>query len=116
AHHVRLMEMVFADVSRFDVLHFHTDWMQFSLLRRHPCASVTTLHGQLHAADVGPLFRDFKDVPLVSISNDQRSPVPQANWHGTVYHGLPRSLHRFYEKPGNYLAFLGRISPEKRLD
>jgi len=115
-HHVRLMELVFQDVSRFDVIHFHCDYLHFPLLRRQPCPSVTTLHGRLHVPDLQPLFEEYDEVPLVSISNDQRRPIPQANWQGTVYHGLPRNLHTFRERPGDYLAFLGRISPEKRLD
>jgi glycosyltransferase involved in cell wall biosynthesis len=115
-HHVRLMEMVFADVSRFDVVHFHTDYLHFPLLRRQPCASVTTLHGRLHVPDLGALFGEYAEVPLVSISDDQRRPLPRANWQATVYHGLPRDLHTFREGKGKYLAFLGRTSPEKRLD
>jgi len=75
-HHVRLMELVFADVSRFDVIHFHCDYLHFPLLRRHPCASITTLHGRLHVPDLGPLFEEYSEVPLVSISNDQRRPIP----------------------------------------
>jgi glycosyltransferase involved in cell wall biosynthesis len=115
-HHVRLMELVFDDVSRFDVIHFHCDYLHFPLLRRHACPSVTTLHGRLHIPDLGPLFAEYRDVPLVSISNDQRRPIPDANWQATVYHGLPRGLHTFQERSGDYLAFLGRISPEKRVD
>ena len=115
-HHVRLMELVFRDVSRFDVIHFHCDYLHFPFLRRHAVPSLTTLHGRLHAADLGPLLAEFPDVPLVSISDDQRRPIPQANWQATVYHGLPRGLYRFHEEPGEYLAFVGRMSPEKRVD
>ncbi|HEV3004704.1 MAG TPA: glycosyltransferase family 4 protein [Pirellulales bacterium] len=115
-HHVRLMELVFHDVSRFDVIHFHCDYLHFPLLRRSPCPSVTTLHGRLHAADLGPFFDEYLEVPLVSISDGQRRPVPFARWEATVHHGLPRGLQTFRERPGEYLAFLGRISPEKRLD
>jgi glycosyltransferase involved in cell wall biosynthesis len=115
-HHVRLMELVFQDVSRFDVIHFHCDYLHFPLLRRHPCPSVTTLHGRLHTPDLQSLFEEYVEVPLVSISNDQRRPIPWANWQATVYHGLPRGLHPFRKRPGDYLVFLGRISPEKRLD
>jgi glycosyltransferase involved in cell wall biosynthesis len=115
-HHVRLMELVFEDVSRFDLIHFHCDYMQFPLLRRCPCPSVTTLHGRLHIPDLNPLFAEYAEVPLVSISDNQRLPIPEANWQATVFHGLPRDLHTFRERPGDYLAFLGRISPEKRLD
>jgi len=115
-HHVRLMELVFADVTRFDVLHFHTDFIHFPLLRRQPCPSVTTLHGFLNETDLGPFFSTYPEIPLVSISTSQRRPIYQANWIATVHHGLPRDLHAFREQPGRYLAFLGRISPEKRLD
>src|SRR5688500_13489846 len=115
-HDVMLMETLFEDVSRFDVIHFHNDYLHFPLLRRHPCANVTTLHGRLNAPDLAPFFARFREAPLVSISDYQRVPVPEANWQATVYHGLPKDLHTFREKRGEYLAFLGRISPEKRLD
>jgi glycosyltransferase involved in cell wall biosynthesis len=110
------MELVFDDVSRFDIVHFHCDYLHFPLLRRQPCPSVTTLHGRVHVPDLGTLFAEYADVPLVSISDDQRRPLPAANWQATVYHGLPRDSHTFRERPGGYLVFLGRISPEKRLD
>ncbi len=115
-HHVRLMELVFADVSRFDVIHFHCDFLHFPLLRREPCPSLTTLHGRLDAHDLAPLFADYRDIPLVSISDDQRRPLPWANWLGTVHHGLPADLYGFRDRPGGYLAFLGRMSPEKGVD
>jgi len=115
-HHVRLLELVFQDASRFDVIHFHCDYLHFPLLRLHRCASVTTLHGRLHLPDLLLLFDEYSEVPLVSISDDQRRPIPWANWQATVYHGLPRDLHTFRDRPGDYLAFLGRLSPEKRLD
>src|ERR1700733_220911 len=115
-HHVREMEMVFEDVSRFDVVHFHTDYLHFPLLRQNMCRSVTTIHGRLHTPDLKSLFEEYEEVPLVSISDSQRLPLPDANWLATVYHGLPRGLHTFRNRPGDYLAFLGRISPEKRLD
>jgi len=115
-HHVRLIELVFQDVSRFDVIHFHCDYLQFPLLRRHPCPNVTTLHGRLHAPDLGPFLAEYSEAPLISISDDQRRPIPDANWQATVYHGLPRDLHTYRERPGEYLAFLGRMSLEKRVD
>jgi glycosyltransferase involved in cell wall biosynthesis len=115
-HQVRQMEQVFGDVSRFDVLHFHCDYLHLPLLRRQPCPSVTTLHGLLHEPDHTPLLGEYAEMPLVSISDNQRRPVPGANWQATVYHGLPRDLLTFRDRPGDYLAFLGRISPEKRLD
>jgi glycosyltransferase involved in cell wall biosynthesis len=115
-HHVHLMELVFREIEQFDVVHFHTDYLHFPLVRRHGCASVTTLHGMVHPPDVGPLFREFSDVPLVSISNNQRTPLPDANWAATVYHGLPRDAFTFQPAPGTYLAYIGRMSPEKRVD
>ena len=113
---VRLMELIFDDVSRFDVIHFHTDYLQFPLLRQQPCPNVTTLHGHPHAPDLKPLFDEYSEMPLVSISDSQRRPIPNANWQATVYHGLPRHLHSLRDGAGSYLAFLGRISPEKRVD
>src|SRR4029077_17842255 len=87
-HHVRLMELVFRDVSRFDVIHFHCDYLHFPLLRCHPCPSVTTLHGRMYPPDLNALFRESPEVSLVSISNNQRHPMPWANWQATVHHGL----------------------------
>jgi glycosyltransferase involved in cell wall biosynthesis len=115
-HHVRLMELVFKDVGRFDVIHFHTDYLHFPLVRRHRCPSVTTLHGMVHPHDLRALLEEYRDVALVSISNDQRRPIPDANWQATVYHGLPRESFTFRGEPGRYLAYLGRMSPEKRVD
>lgn len=115
-HHIRLMEQVFRDVSQFDVIHFHTDYVHFPFLRRHPCPSVTTLHGFLNRTDLAPFFGTYPEIPLVSISDAQRTPVNRAHWLGTVHHGLPLNLHSLRVERGQYLAFLGRISPEKRLD
>ena len=115
-HHVRMMNLVFEDVSRFDVVHFHTDYLHFPLLSQHKCRSVTTIHGQLHTHDLKALFEEYESVPLVSISDNQRLPLPDANWLATVHHGLPRGVHTFRSQSDGYLAFLGRISPEKRLD
>lgn len=115
-HHVRLMELVFQDVTRFDVIHFHCDYLHFPLVRRHKPASVTTLHGMVHPHDVQALFAEYRDVPLVSVSDNQRRPLPDSNWAGTVYHGLPRDAFAFHGAPGTYLAYLGRMSPEKRVD
>jgi glycosyltransferase involved in cell wall biosynthesis len=77
---------------------------------------LTTLHGRLDIPDLAPLYREFSEMPVVSISNAQRTPLPWANWLGTVYHGLPPTLYRFHPESGKYLAFVGRISPEKRVD
>src|SRR6516165_2580441 len=116
AHHLVLLERVFEQVSDFDVVHFHCDYLHFPWSRRHPCRRVTTLHGRLDLPDLVPLHREFAGEPIVSISDAQRRPLAWANWKGTVYHGLPDGLLRLHEKPGQYLAFLGRISPEKRVD
>jgi glycosyltransferase involved in cell wall biosynthesis len=77
---------------------------------------VTTLHGRLDLADLSRLYEHFYDMPVVSISDDQRRPLPGVNWQGTVYHGLPDDLYSFHPQSDGYLAFVGRISPEKRLD
>jgi glycosyltransferase involved in cell wall biosynthesis len=114
--HVRLVELVFQQASRFDIIHFHVDYLHFPLVRRHGSATVTTLHGLLHRNDVQALFDEYQDVPLVSISDSQRVPVPLARWQATVYHGLPRLLFSPADKPRGYLAFLGRMSPEKGVD
>lgn len=116
AHHMLLLEAVFKDTNRFDVIHFHIDYLHFALSRRQTRPHVTTLHGRLDLPDLQPLYREFRDIPLISISNAQRAPLPHARWVGTVYHGLPRDLYRFRARRGSYLAFLGRISPEKRVD
>jgi glycosyltransferase involved in cell wall biosynthesis len=115
-HHVHLVEQVFQAAERFDVLHFHCDYVHFPLVRRHRRPTVTTMHGLMHPHDLGALFAEYRDVPLVSISDDQRRAIPEANWQGTVYHGLPRDAFTFRESPGKYLAYLGRMSPEKRVD
>src|SRR5918994_7150888 len=115
-HHYVMLEEVFERASRFDIIHFHTDYLHFPLARRHSAAHVTTLHGRLDLADLIPLYKKFSEMPVVSISDAQRKPLPRANWQRTVYHGLPVGLYDCGEKPGDYLAFIGRISPEKRLD
>jgi glycosyltransferase involved in cell wall biosynthesis len=116
AHHARLIGMVFEDVSRFDIIHFHSDYIHYPLLRYLPCRSVTTIHGRLYRHDVKRVYQQFPEVPLVSISNSQRLPAPEANWQATVYHGIPRELHTFRDHPSDYLAFVGRISPQKGVD
>jgi glycosyltransferase involved in cell wall biosynthesis len=115
-HHVRLVELVAREADRFDVIHFHLDYVHFPIVGRLPCPTVTTLHGRLYPPDEGPLFDAYPDVPLVSISDAQRRPIPGANWRATVYHGMPLDVHMFRQGPGHYLAFLGRMSPEKGLD
>lgn len=116
AHHVLLLEDVAAKATDFDVIHFHIDYHHFPLSRRCTYPHLTTLHGRLDIADLVPIYRRFRDMPLISISNAQRVPLPWVNWQDTVYHGLPEDLFEFHPAPGEYLAFLGRISPEKRVD
>lgn len=116
AHHILQLERVFQNAHEFDVLHFHTEYLHFLLSRRNSYNQVTTLHGRLDIPDLVPLYREFRDMPLVSISDSQRKPLPFANWQATVYHGLPEDLYPFQPDEGKYLAFLGRISPEKRVD
>jgi glycosyltransferase involved in cell wall biosynthesis len=116
AHHVRMLEMVHRRARDFDLIHFHIDYLHFPLATRSPVAALITLHGRLDIPDLFPLFQEFPNVNVVPISNAQRKPLGWANWRGTVYHGLPIGLYGFQEKPSSYLAFLGRISPEKRVD
>lgn len=116
AHHILLLERVFSSIDRFDVIHFHVDYMHFPLSRRLGAQALTTLHGRLDLADLLPLYQEFGDMPVVSISDAQRQPLGHANWAGTVYHGLPADLYAFNPTPGDYFAFIGRISPEKRID
>ena len=116
AHHLVMLEHVFARTADFDIVHFHVDYMHFPLSRRDRITHVTTLHGRLDVPDLVPLYQEFREMPVISISNGQRQPLPRANWQATVYHGLPAEKYRFRAEPGRYLAFLGRISPEKRVD
>ncbi|PYK52986.1 MAG: glycosyl transferase [Verrucomicrobia bacterium] len=116
AHQILMLERVFQRAAEFDIIHFHVDYLHFPLSRRQPITHVTTLHGRLDIPDLISLYQEFQDMPVISISNEQRKPLPWANWQATVYHGLPADLYRFRPEPGNYLAFMGRISPEKRVD
>jgi glycosyltransferase involved in cell wall biosynthesis len=116
AHHVLMLERVVQRAASFDIIHFHVDYLHFPYSRRHTTPHLTTLHGRLDIPDLRPLYREFRDMPVVSISAAQREPLPFANWIGAVYHGLPRDLYRFRDDPGDYLAFIGRIAPEKRVD
>lgn len=116
AHHVLMLESVAQRAAQFDVIHFHIDYLHFNLSRVKQWAHVTTLHGRLDLPDLEPLYHEFSDMPVVSISDAQRRPLPHANWQETVYHGLPPTLFSYNSDPGDYLAFLGRISPEKRVD
>ncbi|MFB3909236.1 MAG: glycosyltransferase family 4 protein [Candidatus Eisenbacteria bacterium] len=116
AHHVLQIERVLREAPRFDRIHFHVDLLHFPVARRLRVPHVTTLHGRLDMPDLIPLYDEFRETPLVSISDDQRRPLPRAGWRGTVHHGLPGDLYRPGDGSGGYLAFLGRISPEKGID
>lgn len=116
-HHMVMLEEVARRAHDFDVLHFHIDLMHAPVVRGFFERTVTTLHGRLDLPDLQPFYRAFPRLPLVSISNAQRRPMPPVHWVNTVYHGLPRDLLSFSARPrAGYLAFLGRISPEKRPD
>ena len=116
AYHFISLNRVARTADAFDIIHFHTDYLHFPLFARHWQKTLTTLHGRLDLPDLPPVFREFSMMPLVSISNAQRAPLAWANWYGTVHHGLPTSLYRKGSGQGGYLAFLGRICPEKRPD
>jgi glycosyltransferase involved in cell wall biosynthesis len=100
----------------FDVLHFHTDMIHFPFFEDVAHKTISTLHGRLDLKDLPEVYRRWRQFPLVSISHDQRRPLPFANWAATVHHGVDQSLYRFSPRSRGYLAFLGRISPEKRPD
>jgi glycosyltransferase involved in cell wall biosynthesis len=116
-HHIRMLNEVRRRADCFDVLHFHIDILHYLTIGSFAGRTLTTLHGRLDLEDYQSFYGAFPKVPLVSISMDQRRPMPPVNWAGCVHHGLPRDLLRFNPRPkGDYLAFLGRISPEKRPD
>ncbi len=117
-HHIVMLDAVREMAHEFDVLHFHVDVLHYPLIRDFVDRTVTTLHGRLDMPESRRLYSVFSGAPLVSISFDQRKPMPPVNWAGMVYHGLPRDLLTFNPAPkdGGYFAFLGRISPEKRPD
>lgn len=111
-----VLGILIEELRQFDIVHSHLDYFGFPLARLAPCPVITTLHGRLDLPELAPLYRHFTDIPLVSISDAQRKPVPYANWVGTVHHGLDLDAYTFNPRPGGYLAFLGRIAPEKGLD
>jgi glycosyltransferase involved in cell wall biosynthesis len=117
APHLLMLEKVVARASEFDILHFHIPQLHFPVMRRLPdVAHVTTLHGRLDIEELCPLYKEFTDMPVVSISDAQRLPLREAAWVATIHHGLPPKLFTFHPRSGTYLAFLGRISPEKGVD
>lgn len=116
AHHIRMLEIVAQDASEFDIVHYHIDYLHFPLTRRQNFPAVTTLHGRLDIPELQAVFREFPEMNLVSISEAQRQPMLWANWIATVHHGLPEQLYAPIYTEGKYLAFIGRLSPEKRVD
>jgi len=115
-YYMIMLDKVRSMACEFDILHFHIDQFHFPVFRDMAQRTVTTLHGRQDLPDLHNLYRAFPEMPLVSISNAQRTPVSDANFVATVYHGAPRNLTLTREPRGGYLAFLGRISPEKRVD
>jgi len=115
-YHLMQLDTVLERHHEFDVIHFHGDTLHYPFIRRTTLPVLTTLHGRLDLPDLEPFYRHFADISVSSISNDQRRPLPWLNWRGTVLHGLPRNLLSRGGGRGGYLAFLGRISPEKGVE
>ena len=116
AAHMTMLDEVRRRADQFDVIHFHTDMIHFPFFEDLADKTVTTLHGRLDLKDLPGVYARWPQFPMVSISDDQRRPLMGANWAGTVHHGMAADLYDFYPKSEGYLAFLGRISPEKRPD
>jgi glycosyltransferase involved in cell wall biosynthesis len=116
APHITMLQMVQNDIKQYDIVHYHIDYLHYPISIRSSVPHVTTLHGLLEIPELQGLYNTYPDIPVISISDSQRKPLPQANWQGTVYHGLPEGIYTPTLASGNYLAFLGRTSPEKGLD
>jgi len=116
ASHLFMLDEVRRRAHEFDVLHFHVDMIHFPFFEDMAHRTLTTLHGRLDIKDLAPVYDRWTQYPMVSISDDQRRHLPRANWAGTVHHGMQAELYKFSPKSDGYLAFLGRISPEKRPD
>ena len=116
AWHVYQLQIVVENAHEFDIIHFHNDYLHFPWSTQDRYRHITTLHGRLDLDDLKPIYKKFYHIPVVSISNNQRKPFSDINWINTVYHGLPENMYGAGDGKGNYLAFLGRISPEKRPD
>jgi glycosyltransferase involved in cell wall biosynthesis len=116
APHFTMLELLSRQHRDYDIIHFHIDYLHFSISRLLGLRQLTTLHGRLDMPELQPLYQAYDDMPVVSVSDAQRRPLPHANWLGTVPHGLPEDLFAFRPEPSGYLAFVGRISPEKRVD
>ncbi len=116
APHVRMLGFVYSQANAFDIIHCHTDYLGLPLARFVRTPTLLTLHGRLDIPELAPLYAEYREVPLVSISHAQRAPLPDAHWVATAYHGLPIDLYDYVPHSEDYLLFLGRISPEKRPD
>ncbi len=116
AAHMSQLATVRGRADEFEIIHFHTDILHFPIFEELAARTVTTLHGRLDLKDLPEVYSRWRQFPLVSISDDQRRPLPRANWAATVHHGVRTSLFQFSPRGRGYLAFLGRISPEKRPD
>src|SRR5262249_50431186 len=113
---IHQLERAFGAAERFDVIHSHIGFLGFPLARRGSTPVLTTLHGRLDLPELHPVFREFAEIALISISDAQRRPLPDVNWRATIYHGLPAHLYSFHSRPEGYLAFVGRLAVEKRPD
>ncbi len=116
AYHMLLVEEVHKQAELFDVIHFHTDFLHYTAFRHDATPFLTTLHGRLDLPDIMALYWEFRELPVISISDNQRRPMPWLNWRQTIYHGLPIDLLHYNDQPDDYLAFIGRMCPEKRPD
>lgn len=116
ANHITMLQMVQEEIENFDVIHYHIDYLHYPLSKLYPFPHVTTLHGRLNICELQPLYSLFSDMPVISISQAQRKPLPSLNWVANIHHGLPANLFKPNFSDGKYLAFLGRISPEKGVD
>jgi glycosyltransferase involved in cell wall biosynthesis len=116
AYHAVMLDKLLSEYARFDVMHFHIDYLHFLVSKVMGWPHLTTLHGRLDLPELQSLYERFHDLPVVSISHAQRNPLPQASWLSTVPHGIPKGMLKFSAHASDYFAFLGRISPEKRVD
>lgn len=116
AYYIMLLGRIAKQAHKFDIIHYHIDFLHFPFSRLLDIPHLTTLHGRLDLPILQPLYMNFNDMPVISISNSQRKPLPNANWLGTVYNGVPAETYTFQPNRGDYLAFLGRISPEKGIE
>jgi glycosyltransferase involved in cell wall biosynthesis len=116
AYHIGQLRRVIDRAEEFDIIHNHMDYLGFPLVAVSPTSVVTTLHGRLDLPDLPAVFAAYSDARVISISDAQRGPLPHATWVGTVHHGLPADMYQMGRGEGGYLAFLGRISPEKGVD